>query len=220
MTESHKLVNLNNQISKFIVSITKSKYIDQDAGHGLRPNHYHCVESRSSISSTIWLYPTSSWVSMDMNTSEQNVTAGTILMPGLVDLQKFMFSDRYHLTASALAQVCPLMTVLMLWTTSFNRCRASLLSLVLNAFLKVRVVYFKAEFTISGTFQRSTCSAGATPTCTPYTISFLGVEGPFLEEVGPFMVFWCNCCLAGCVIAFSQLLKRFSSLIARLIALQ
>ena len=157
---------------------------------------------------------------MDMNTSEQNVTAGSILMPGLVDLQKFMFSDRYHLTASALAQVCPLMTVLMLWTTSFNRCRASLLSLVLNAFLKVRVVYFKADFTISGTFQRSTCSAGATPTCTPYTISFLGVEGPFLEEVGPFMVFWCNCCLAGCVIAFSQLLKRFSSLIARLIALQ
>ena len=35
VTESHKLVNLNNQISKFTVSITKSKDIDQDAGHGL-----------------------------------------------------------------------------------------------------------------------------------------------------------------------------------------
>ena len=41
MTESHKLVNVNNQISKFIVGITKSKYIDQDAGHGLWPNLQH-----------------------------------------------------------------------------------------------------------------------------------------------------------------------------------
>ena len=60
---------------------------------------------------------------MDMNTSEQNVTAGTILMPGLVDLQKFMFSDRYHLTAPTLVRVCLSMTGLMLWITSFNRCK-------------------------------------------------------------------------------------------------
>ena len=40
-----KLVNLKNQISKVI---TKSKYLDQDAGDGLRPNHYHCVEIHQS----------------------------------------------------------------------------------------------------------------------------------------------------------------------------
>ena len=31
-----------------------------------------------------------------LNTSEWNVTAESVLTPGLVDLQKFMFSDRYH----------------------------------------------------------------------------------------------------------------------------
>ena len=36
----------------------------------------------------------------------------SILTPGLVDLQKFMFTDRYHLTASALARLCLLMTSL------------------------------------------------------------------------------------------------------------
>ena len=36
---AQKLVNLNNQISKVI---TKSKYLDKDAG--LRPNHYHYIE--------------------------------------------------------------------------------------------------------------------------------------------------------------------------------
>ena len=40
-----KLMNLKNQISKVI---TKSKYLDQDAGDGLQPNHYHCVESHQS----------------------------------------------------------------------------------------------------------------------------------------------------------------------------
>ena len=30
---------------------------------------------------------------MDLNTSEQNLTAGSVLMPEPVDLQKFMFSD-------------------------------------------------------------------------------------------------------------------------------
>ena len=40
-----KLVNLNNQISKVI---TKSKYLDQNAGDGLQPNQYHCVEIHQS----------------------------------------------------------------------------------------------------------------------------------------------------------------------------
>ena len=51
---------------------------------------------------------------MDLNTSERNVTARSDLKAGLVDLQKFMFSDRYHLTASALTRVCPSITGLML----------------------------------------------------------------------------------------------------------
>ena len=41
-------MKLNNQISKFIVNITKSKYLDQDAGDGLRSNHYYCVEIHQS----------------------------------------------------------------------------------------------------------------------------------------------------------------------------
>ena len=41
-------MNLNNQISKFIVNITKSKYLDQDAGDGLRRNQYHCLEIHQS----------------------------------------------------------------------------------------------------------------------------------------------------------------------------
>ena len=47
---------------------------------------------------------------MDLNTSERNVTAGSVLIAGLVDLQKFIFSDRYHLIASTLTRVCPSMT--------------------------------------------------------------------------------------------------------------
>ena len=46
-------------------------------------------------------------MSMDLNTSEQNVTVRSVLIAGLVDLQKFMLSDRYHLTASAIAPVSP-----------------------------------------------------------------------------------------------------------------
>ena len=42
---------------------------------------------------------------MNFNTSERNVIGGSVLTPGLVDLQKFMFSDRYHLRASTLARV-------------------------------------------------------------------------------------------------------------------
>ena len=43
-----KLGNLNNQINKVIVKITKIKYLNQDAGDGLRPSHYHCVELHQS----------------------------------------------------------------------------------------------------------------------------------------------------------------------------
>ena len=39
---------------------------------------------------------------MGIDGLEQNVTAGSVLTTKLLDLQKFMFSDRYHLTASAL----------------------------------------------------------------------------------------------------------------------
>ena len=42
-TTKQKLVKLNYQINKFIVKITKSKYLGQDTGDGLRPDHYHCV---------------------------------------------------------------------------------------------------------------------------------------------------------------------------------
>ena len=118
-----------------------------------------------------------------------------------------MFSDRYHLTASALAQVCPSMTGLMLWLTSFKRCRTSLLLLVLNPFLKVRAAFFKVDSTISGAFQCSTYSAGAPPTCTSSIIIFLGVEGPFMDEVSSSRVVCRNCYLAGCVGAFLQLFK-------------
>ena len=156
---------------------------------------------------------------MDLNTSERNITAGSVLTPKLVDLQKFMFSDIYHLKVSALARFCPLMTDLMLWITSFNRCKTYLLLLVLNAFLKVRAMYFKADSTISGAFQCSTCLAGAPRSCTSSTINSFGVEGPFSDEMGPPRIVWRNCHLAGCVGAFSQLLKRFSKLLTRLMDL-
>ena len=109
---------------------------------------------------------------MDLKTSERNVITGSVLMLGLVDLQKFMFSDRYYLTTSTLARVYPSMTGLILWITSFNRCRMSVLLLVSNIFLKVRAVYFKVDSTISGAFQCLTCLSGAPPTCTfPPSIS-------------------------------------------------
>ena len=135
-----KLVNLNYQNNRFIVKITKIECLDQDAGDGPRPNHYQLL-----ICCTIWLYPTwnwqsSSWVLMDLNTSEQNITAGSVLKPGLQELWKFMFSDRYQFTASTLVWICPSMTGVMLWITSFNRWKASLLLLLLNVFLKVRTV--------------------------------------------------------------------------------
>ena len=158
-------------------------------------------------------------MSTDLKTSEQKIKAGSALTPGYVDLQKFMFSDRHHLIASALTRVCPAMTDLMLRITSFNRCRMSFLLLLLNDFLKVRAMCFKVDSTTSGAFQCSTFSAGALRTCTSSTINFLGVKGPLLDEVGPSRVVWCNCRLAGDVGAFSQLFKCFSKLLAQLIVL-
>ena len=38
-------MNLKNQISKVI---TKSKYLDQDAGDGVQPNRFHYVEIHQS----------------------------------------------------------------------------------------------------------------------------------------------------------------------------
>ena len=90
---------------------------------------------------------------IDLNTSEKNVTSRPVFTPGLVDLQKFMFSERYHLTASVLTRNCLSMMGLMLWITSFNRSRMSLSLLLLIAFLKVRAVYFKVDSTILGAFQ-------------------------------------------------------------------
>ena len=121
---------------------------------------------------------------MDLNTSEQKVIVGSVLTRGLLDLQKFMFSKRYDLTASALTRVCPSMTGLMLGIT-FKSLQDVFLLLLLNAFLKVRAVNFKADCTISGAFQCSACSAATSPTCTSSTINFLAVEGPFSNEVDP-----------------------------------
>ena len=70
-----------------------------------------------------------------------------------------------------------------------------------------KAVYFKLDSTISGAFQSSACSVEAPPTRTFSTINFLRVEGPFLDEVGPFSVVWRNYRLAGRVGAFSQLVK-------------
>ena len=111
---------------------------------------------------------------MKLNNSKQNITGGSVLTARLVVLQKLMFSDRYHVTASALTWFFSSITGLMLWITSFNRYRTSLLLLVLNALRKVRVVYFKVDYTISGAFQYSACSAGAPSTYTFSTIDFWG----------------------------------------------
>ena len=44
-----KLVNLNSQIEKFIVKITKSKYLSKDAKDGLQLNHYHCIKIHQPV---------------------------------------------------------------------------------------------------------------------------------------------------------------------------
>ena len=47
-TTKQKLVNLNDPTNNFVVKITKSSYLGQDAGDGLRLDHYHCVEMHQS----------------------------------------------------------------------------------------------------------------------------------------------------------------------------
>ena len=47
-TTRQKLVNLNYQINKIIVKITKSMHLDQNARDGLQPNHHHYVEIHRS----------------------------------------------------------------------------------------------------------------------------------------------------------------------------
>ena len=47
-TARQKLVNLNYQINKVIVKITKSMYLGPYVGDGIQPNHYHCVEIQQS----------------------------------------------------------------------------------------------------------------------------------------------------------------------------
>ena len=127
----------------------------------VQPKHYHCVEIHQSVVQFGYiLHEIGNRVCGGRWTCpccEQNVTAKSVLTPGFVELQKFMFSDRYHLAVSTLARVCPSMTCLMLRITSFNCCRTSLLLLLLNVFLKVRAVYFKADSTISSAFQCSAC---------------------------------------------------------------
>ena len=54
---------------------------------------------------------------------------------------------------------------LMIWITSLNCCRMSLLLLLLNVFLKVRIVNFKVDSAISGASQCSACLRGAPPIC-------------------------------------------------------
>ena len=151
----------------------------------------------------------------DSNTSKQKVSAGSVLRPGHAVLQKFLFNDRYHLTVSELAQVCPTMKNLMVQTTPFNCCRTSLLFLLLIILLKVRAAYFKADSSILGSLQCLLCSAGAPSTCASSTINFLDVGILFLDEVDPSRAVWCNYCLTVCAEAFSQLLKYFSKLLGR-----
>ena len=163
-------------------------YLSQDARDGLQPNHYHCVEIHWS---------------------------GTQFGYIIHEIGNRVRGCRWTWTPLSGTQQ-PDLSGLMLWITSFNCCRTSLLLLLLNVFLKIRAVYLKADSTISGAFQCSACSAGAPSTCTSSTINFLGVEGPFSDEVGPSRAVWRNCRLVGCVGAFSQLLKCFSKLLARL----
>ena len=152
---------------------------------------------------------------VDLNTSKQKVTAGSVLRPGHAALRKFLFNDRYHLTVSALAQVCPTMNNLMVLTTSFNCCRASLLFLLLIILLKVRAVYFKADSSILGSLQCLLCSAGAPSTRASSTINFLDVGILFLDEVDSSRVVGCNYYLTVCAEAFSQLLKYSSKSLGR-----
>ena len=125
-----------------------------------------------------------------------------------------MFSDRYHLTGSTLAWVCPLNDRCHALDNIFQSLKDVFFVLLLNIILKVRAVYFKADSTVSGTFQCSTCLVSAPLFCPASTINFLDVKGPFSDEVGPCRVIWRNCCLIGSVGPFSQILKLLAQLMA------
>ena len=122
----------------FFKKITTSKYIVQDPGDGIGSNHYHCVEIHQSVAQFGYIL---------------REIGNRVRM----NLQNFMFSDRYHLATSALAHAMGNMgnMGLILWITSFNCCRASLLLLLMNVFLKVRDLYLEAGSTIPGAFQGS-----------------------------------------------------------------
>ena len=92
-TTKQKLVNLNYWMNKFVINITKKNYLHQDAGDRLWPNHYHCVEiHRSTVQFGYILREIGNRNRRSQWTSEQNVTIPSVLTPGFVDLQKFMFS--------------------------------------------------------------------------------------------------------------------------------
>ena len=126
-TTRWNLVNLNYQINKVIIKITKSMYLSQDARDGLQPNHYHCVEIHWS---------------------------GTQFGYIIHEIGNRVRGCRWTWTPLSGTQQ-PDLSGLMLWITSFNCCRTSLLLLLLNVFLKIRAVYLKADSTISGAFQCS-----------------------------------------------------------------
>ena len=75
--------------------------------------------------------------------------------------------------------------------------------------------FFKVDSTILGTFQSSSFSVGAPSICTSSTIKFLGVEGPFLDEMGSSNIVCCNCCLEECrsLLAISSVLLEVISAI-------
>ena len=53
-------MNLKNHISKVI---TKSKYLDQDAGNGLWPNQFHYIEIHQSVAQFDYiLHEIGNWV--------------------------------------------------------------------------------------------------------------------------------------------------------------
>ena len=154
---------------------------------------------------------------MDLNTYEWNITTGSVMTPRIVDLQKFMFNDRYHLTASALARVCPLITSLIVWITSFNRCRTSLLMLLSNVFLKVRVGYFRENSAISAGFPCSACICICTTHLHNFHNKLIRFWGSILRWGGSIQRRLMNCCLAGCVKTSSQILRCSSKLLVWLI---
>ena len=109
-------------------------------------------------------------------------------------LQKFMFSDRYHLAAITLARVClslnggshvmdkvfqPLQDVSFVVAVE---CPSE----GENRILQGRFYYFKC-LAIFSVINRCTVNRW-----TSSTISFFGVEVPFSDEVSPSSIVWCK----------------------------